>query len=342
MRIFKLFTIITLALTVFNCGDKNSKNTGFSIALNTKKLALNDTLNLTINNPKNLEITNVSYTLNGKQIPTNHVLTDVKLGTKQITATITYNGNTQEISKSITIFNAKAPELYTYEIINTYPHDTTSYTQGLEFYNGDMYESTGQRKASKLKKMDFETGETLKSINLDDAFFGEGLTVLNNKIYQLTWQAGMGFVYDVNTFEKLSSFKYGKSTEGWGLCNDGSKIYKSDGTEKIWTLNPETLTEESNIQAYTEKGKIANLNELEWVNGEIYANIYQKNGMVILNPKNGAVNGVIDFKPLQKLVTVKDSSQEVLNGIAYHPERKTFFVTGKNWDKLFEVKIMKK
>ncbi|MDC0009541.1 glutaminyl-peptide cyclotransferase, partial [Winogradskyella sp.] len=138
----------------------------------------------------------------------------------------------------------------------------------------------------------------------------------------------------------LSSFKYGASKEGWGFCNDGEKLYKSDGTEKIWTINPENLTEENHIEVYTEKGKIPSLNELEWINGKIFANIYQRNGVVIINPKNGGVEGVIDFEPLKKLVT-QHSELDVLNGIAYHPERKTIFVTGKNWDKLFEVTIKK-
>ena len=135
----------------------------------------------------------------------------------------------------------------------------------------------------------------MQNVDLAQNYFGEGLTVLNGKVYQLTWQSGTGFVYDVNTLEKKSSFKYGKSKEGWGLCNDGNLLWKSDGTEKIWTLDPETLVEKEYIQAFTNKGKISNLNELEWINGKIYANRYQKNGVAIINPTNGAIEGVIDF-----------------------------------------------
>ena len=210
----------------------------------------------------------------------------------------------------------------------------------MEFYNGELYESTGQRGESKLRKVNYKTGEVLKNVDLANEYFGEGLTVLNNKVYQLTWQSGTGFVYDVDTFEKTGSFKYNNSKEGWGICNDTKTLYKSDGTEKIWTINPETLTEESYIQAYHSKGKVIGLNELEWVNGKIYANRYQKNGVAIIDPTNGAIEGVIDFSSLKKKVT-QHQGLDVLNGIAYNPETKTLFITGKRWDKLFEVEIIK-
>jgi glutaminyl-peptide cyclotransferase len=204
-----------------------------------------------------------------------------------------------------------------------------------------LYESTGQYGESKLRKVDYKTGEVLQNVNLDKVYFGEGLTVLNDNIYQLTWQRGLGFVYDLNTLEKKSSFKYGQSKEGWGLCNDGKVIYKTDGTEKIWILNPETLVEERFIQAYTNKGKMSQINELEWINGKIYANRYQKDGVAIINPINGAIEGVIDFSPLKKKVT-QHQGLDVLNGLAWNPETQTLFVTGKRWDKLFEVKIIEK
>jgi glutamine cyclotransferase len=187
--------------------------------------------------------------------------------------------------------------------------------------------------------LDFKNGKVIKNVDLDRSYFGEGITVLNNKLYQLTWRRGTGFVYNPNTLERISSFKYGKSKEGWGLCNDGKQLYKSDGTEAIWTLNPETLIEEDYIQVYTNKGKIGQLNELEWINGKIYANIYQRNGVAIINPKTGAVEGVIDFSPLKKLVT-QHPKLDVLNGIAYNSKTNTIFVTGKNWDKLFEIEII--
>jgi len=342
MQLSKYIIVICLSLALINCGDTNTSNqTGLSINTSVKSAMLGDTLKLSINNPKKLELTDISYQLDGQPITNNAILRDITLGEKVITAIIKFDEKTETLTKSIKVFNNSEPTIYKYEVVNTYPHDISSYTQGLEFHNGALYESTGQLKESKLRKVNFETGEVLKNINLDAVYFGEGLTILNDKIYQLTWQNKRGFVYDVNTFEKLSTFNYGKSKEGWGICNDGEKLYKSDGTEKIWVLNPENLTEESYLQVYTEKGKIPSLNELEWIDGKIFANIYQRNGVVIINPKTGGVEGVIDFKPLKKLVT-QHAELDVLNGIAYHPERQTIFVTGKNWDKLFEVRITKK
>ena len=342
MQLSKYIIVICLSLVFINCGDTNaSKQTGLSISTNAKSAMLGDTLKLSVNNPKKVSITDISYQLDGKPISENEILKEITLGEKTITAIVKYDEEIETITKSIKVFNNIIPTIYNYEIINTYHHDITSYTQGLEFHNGELYESTGQKGESKLRKVNFETGEVLKNINLENQYFGEGLTILNDKIYQLTWQANTGFVYNVDSFEKISSFKYGKSKEGWGICNDGTTLYKSDGTEKIWLLNPENLTEQSYIEVYTEKGKIPSLNELEWIDGKIFANIYQRNGVVIVNPKTGGVEGIINFKPLSKLVTIKDELNEVLNGIAYHPERKTIFVTGKNWDKLFEVKITK-
>lgn len=341
MRFYKFLILFCLSITLANCGDTNaSKQTGLSIDTKVKSILLGDTLNLSIKNPKNLSISDVSYTLDGKPISNNEVLNDITLGDKTITATVSYDDKTATVTKAIKVFNNIITPIYTYEVVNTFPHDITSYTQGLEFNNGELYESTGQYGESKLRKVNFETGEVSKNIDLDDNYFGEGLTIMNDKIYQLTWKENRGFVYDLNSFEKLSSFAYGKSKEGWGICNDGKTLYKSDGTEKIWFLNTDNFTEEKYIQVYTEKGKIPALNELEWIDGKIFANIYQRNGVVIINPNTGGVEGVINFEPLRKLVAQHDGL-DVLNGIAYHPERETIFVTGKNWDKLFEVKIKK-
>ena len=339
MQLSKYFILFTLTLFLTNCGDTNtSKKSSLSIKINEQSLMLGDTLQLSINNPKNLDISSVSYEMSGKSIENNAVLNNITLGNKTITAKVKVGDNTESITKSVIVYNNVIPTIYTFEIVNTFPHDITSYTQGLEFYNGELFESTGQRTESKLRKVNFETGEVLKNIDLEDQYFGEGLTVLNDKIYQLTWQAKRGFVYDVNTFEKLSSFNYGTSKEGWGICNDGKTLYKSDGTEKIYLLNPENLTEQNHIEVYTQKGKIPSLNELEWIDGKIFANIYQRNGVAIINPKTGGVEGVINFESLRKLVK-QHPELDVLNGIAYNPERETIFVTGKNWDKLFEVKI---
>ncbi len=344
MRLFKFLTLIILTIFIGSCGSNSEqKKSDFSLTSNAKKntISNSETLILTINNPKNHSIDSVAYILNSKKITDNFDLCGSKLGKQTIKATVYFNGQSENTALNLVVLNSKSPKIYNFKIINTYPHDMTSYTQGLEFYNGILYESTGQRGKSRLRKVDYKTGKVLKNIALDKAYFGEGLTILNNSLYQLTWQSGTGFVYNPDTFEKKSSFKYGKSKEGWGLCNDGKVIYKSDGTEKIWTLDPETLTEENYIQAYTNHGKISNMNELEWINGKIYANRYQKNGVAIINPENGAIEGVIDFSSLKEKVK-QHPTLDVLNGIAYNPDTKTIFVTGKHWDKLFEVEIFEK
>ncbi|PWH82532.1 glutamine cyclotransferase [Algibacter marinivivus] len=344
MGTFKYLTIIFLGVLLVSCGSNSGqKKSDFTIKTNAEKgnIANNQTLKLSLENKKNHTIDSISYRLNGNRISANTALKNFKLGKQTLDATVYFEGEKQTTTSTVTILNSELPKVYTYKIINEYPHDITSYTQGLEFHNDTLYESTGQLKESKLRKLDYKTGEVLKNINLADEYFGEGLTILNNKVYQLTWQKGTGFVYDVNTFEKLSSFRYGNSKEGWGLCNYNNIIYKSDGSEKIWQLDSETLAEKEYIQVYTNKGKIVGINEMEWIDGKIYANRYQKDGVAIINPENGAVVGVINFKPLKKLVTQHDGL-DVLNGIAYNPKTKTIFVTGKRWDKLFEVEIIEK
>ena len=339
MHPYKLLTFIGLSVLISACGTTPKSN--FSIRTNsdTNIISNAETLSIELLNPNNRDYDSIQLTLDTKKISTSVDLSTMPLGEKLIKAKVFYDDTFEVVLKKVIVVNAVAPKLYTYEIVNTYPHDITSYTQGLEFYNGELYESTGQYGESKLRKLDYKNGTVLKTINLNSAYFGEGLSVLNDKIYQLTWKEGRGLVYDVNSLEQIETFNYGQSKEGWGLCNDGQKLYKSDGSEFLWFLNPITLAEEGSIQAYTNKGKLTNLNELEWVNGKIYANRYQKNGVAIINPNNGAIEAVIDFKALKTKVT-KHQGLDVLNGMAYNPQTKTLFVTGKRWDKLFEVRII--
>ena len=339
MYSYKLLTLIGLSVLINACGTNPKSN--FSIQTNSVKniISNSETLSIELLNPNNRDFDSIQLTLDAKKISTSVDLSTMPLGEKIIKAKVFYDNTFEVTVKKVIIVNAKAPKIYTYEIVNTYPHDITSYTQGLEFYKGALYESTGQYGESKLRKLDYKTGTVLKNVDLSSAYFGEGLSVLNDKIYQLTWKEGRGLVYNVNSFEQIETFNYGQSKEGWGLCNDGQKFYKSDGSEFLWLLNPITLAEEGSLQAYTNKGKLTNLNELEWVNGKIYANRYQKNGVAIINPQNGAIEAVIDFKALKTKVT-KHQGLDVLNGMAYNPQTNTLFVTGKRWDKLFEVRII--
>lgn len=344
----KLFFATTALLFFLACGGNPDPAKHFSIQLENKSIQLNQQVGVALKNKKDIEISNLQYLIDGKEMPlTNGKLTMAlpTLGTKTLIAKFNIEDQTVEVEKEIRVLAESAPEIYTYEILNTYPHDTGAYTQGLEFHEGVLYESTGKKGASTVRKVNFETGEVMQQIDMDASIFGEGITILKDKLYQLTWQSGIGFVYNIGDLEKIKNFTYGKSREGWGLCNDGDKIFKSDGTEKIWFLDPDTLEETGYIEIATNKSIFNKANELEYVNGKIYANVYQKESMMIIDATSGAIEGVINFGGLKNKVKKGaewDDSNSVLNGVAYHPEKKTFFVTGKNWDKLFEVKILKK
>lgn len=346
----KLLSVYGFLLFFMACGgDKDpAKLFGIQLEGNKNKFQQNQEVGVAIKNKKNIEITEPVYFIDGRELQ----LTNGKLkldlptlGNKVLTAKIGIENQTVEIQKKIKLLAEKAPEVYTYEIVNTYSHDPTAYTQGLEFYNGVLYESTGKKGASTIRKVNFETGEILQKIDLDKTVFGEGITLLNDKLYQLTWQSGLGYVYNPSNLAKTQNFSYGESREGWGLCNDGKRLYKSDGTEKIWFLDPTTLEEQGYIETVTNKSIFNMANELEYVDGKIYANVYQKESMMIIDATSGAIEGVINFGGLKNKVDKGpqwDEGNSVLNGVAYNKERETFFVTGKNWNKLFEVKIRKK
>ncbi|MCB0475409.1 MAG: glutaminyl-peptide cyclotransferase, partial [Flavobacteriaceae bacterium] len=235
----------------------------------------------------------------------------------------------------------KAPEMYTYEVINEYPHDPEAFTQGLEFYNGYLYESTGQNGFSSLRKVDLTSGKVLQKADLDKQYFGEGMTIFGDKIYMLTWQSGKGFIFDRDSFKQVGEFKYNQSKEGWGLTHNAKQLIKSDGSDHIWFLDPGTLQEVSSIETFTNKRRAEKLNELEYINGKIYANIWQQNGIIIVNPENGAIEGIADLSGLQSRAG-QSGENYVLNGIAYDKEHDRLFVTGKEWNKVFEIKLKPK
>ena len=348
-NMLKLLSLYGFLLFFLGCGGDSDQSKLFSIQLENKnKLQVNQEIGVAIKNRKDIEIDEVQYFIDDQQLPFKNgkiTLISETLGNKTLRAKITFGDKSAEIEKKIRLLSGTAPEVFTYEILNTYPHDPGSYTQGLEFYGDTLYESTGKKGASKVRKLNFETGEVLQQIDLDPSVFGEGITLLHNKLYQLTWQSGLGYVYDPANLKQTRTFTYGKSREGWGLCNDGAKIFKSDGTEKIWFLDPESLDEFGYIETVTNKSIFNKANELEYVDGKIYANVYQRESMMIIDATSGAIEGVINFGGLKGKVNKGpewDDTNSVLNGVAYHQDRGTFFVTGKNWDKLFEVQIRKK
>jgi len=339
----KKYLILLWIITLVSSCQKEVK---LKISL-PEKPQQNKNIVLNINNINNSKIDKIIIKADDKivkELPYQPQVTfkldkKIKLGKHHLQFDFIQNGkNLKSLDKTIELFAGVHPEIFTYELINTYPHDINAFTQGLEFYKDTLYESTGLNGESSLRKTNFKTGKIYKKTNLDRRYFGEGITVLNDKIYQLTWQSKIGFVYDTD-LNKTGEFKYGKSKEGWGLCNDGKIIYKSDGTEKIWLLDPETLAEKDHINVYTDKHKITRINEMEWVNGKIYTNVWQKNALAIINPETGAVEAIVNLSDLHQKVT-PHPQLDVLNGIAFDKKSGHLFVTGKKWDKMFEINII--
>jgi len=231
------------------------------------------------------------------------------------------------------------PPIWTYEVVAAFPHDPSAYTQGLVTHDGALYESTGLNGQSSLRKVDLRTGKVLKSIPLSKKYFGEGLAIFQNRIFQLTWLNHTGFVYDFDTFGRVAEFSY--EGEGWGLTQDGRSLILSDGTDKIRFIHPLTFKTERVISVVLDGRRVTNINELEYIHGEIYANIWQQDILIRIDPANGAGLGLIDLTGLLPEKSAGETDN-VLNGIAYDEKKDRLFVTGKRWPKLFEIRLIKR
>ena len=317
----------------------------FDILIESDDKILNKQSEIKLSITLNGKVTNYEFEsyLNKIKIENITNLSKSKFGSNIIEVKFIHNDKEINITKSIDLYSSYPPKLFDYKILNIYDHDISSYTQGLEFHNDMLYESTGLNGFSSLKKIDlFNGNKILNTKFLDNEFFGEGLTIFDQKIIQLTWKNKVGFIYDLNSMNMIKSFNYNKSIEGWGLANDGKYLYKSDGTEKIWILDPDTFQEISYIEIVTNNKKVKNINELEIVDDIIYANTYQfnKDVVLVINKNSGEVLGIINFQDLRE--KVKDHPDlDVLNGIAYYKKNNSFFMTGKKWNKIFEVEIIK-
>ena len=231
------------------------------------------------------------------------------------------------------------PPVYGYEVVHAWPHDRDAFTQGLIFQDGNLLESTGQVGRSSLRRVELENGKVLQQANVAAPYFAEGITLLKDKIYQLTWQQQVGFIYDAGTFQKIGEFHY--AGEGWGLANDGQSLILSDGSNRLRFLNPVNFEVRKTITVADGRSAINELNELEYVQGEIYANIWHTNRIARIDPQTGSVIGWID---LTGILAPDEVSEEeaVLNGIAYDESSRRLFVTGKLWPKLFEIRLIRK
>lgn len=229
-----------------------------------------------------------------------------------------------------------------YNIIASYPHDTSAYTQGLEFHNGKLYEGTGDFETSSLRITDATTGRVEKKHMMGtDSIFGEGITIFKNKVYQLTWESNIVYVYDINNLDKpIKTFKW--PYEGWGLTNNGTDLIISDGTANLYFVNPDDFRLKSTINVSDNSGPVDNINELEYVDGFVYANIYQTDEIIKIDPSSGHIVGKMDFPGMKEKYFANQNipgRTDVLNGIAYDSSRKSFFITGKRWPKMFEIKL---
>ena len=235
--------------------------------------------------------------------------------------------------------HAGAVPVYGYEVVNTFPHDPNAFTQGLIFHGGALIESTGLERHSTLRRVELQTGKVVQTIDVPPYFFAEGMTLFGGKIYQLTWKGEKGFIYDQHTFQKTGEFTY--TGEGWGLTNDADSLILSDGSSQIRFIDPATYKVKRAINVTDGGHPVVELNELEYVKGEIYANVWHQNRVARIDPQTGNVKGWIDFTGLLKPGEVTDE-EAVLNGIAYEEAGDRLFVTGKLWPKLFEVRLRQK
>lgn len=230
-----------------------------------------------------------------------------------------------------------APQLYTYRVARIYPHATDAYTQGLYWHAGHLWEGTGQYGQSVLRQVDLESGATVRQVPLPEECFGEGTALLNGKIYQLTWREGRVFVYDAATLRRTGTFRY--RGEGWGLATDGRVLYMSDGSDVIRVVDPDGFRVLHTFSVRAGSNRVRWLNELEWIGGELWANVYMTDRVVRIDPATGCVTGVIDFSGLLSPADMTPDT-DVLNGIAYDADGGRIFVTGKYWNKLFEVEVV--
>jgi glutamine cyclotransferase len=259
-------------------------------------------------------------------------------GRKSVKATAYKESKARNVvTRFIIVYSDTIPKKCGFKVIHTYPHDSEAFTQGLFYFNGVLYEGTGQQTGSTLREVELATGKILRVLNLRSDLFGEGITLYNDHIYQVTWQSKVGFVYERPTFKQINKIYY--QTEGWGLTTMKDQIVMSDGTNVLYYIDPESFTVVSRIEVYDNERKVDSLNELEYINGEIWANIWMTDLIARIDPASGKVIAYIDLKGILNDPNT-NTSVNVLNGIAFDREGNRIFVTGKNWPKLFEIRLI--
>ncbi|MEX2369355.1 MAG: glutaminyl-peptide cyclotransferase [Bacteroidales bacterium] len=310
------------------------------------KFTTGDDITITINAPDTLVIDSIQVFLGGKPAGVFQVEDKISLSTagvnpgKKGLRTRIYFDNEKSDTHSVQVelLSDIEPVAYRYRVVNTFSHDVGAYTQGLLYYDGWLYEGTGNRNQSTIRKVRLSNGEVIQIRNNASEIFGEGITIFDGKIYQLTYKSQICFVYDLNTFNEIQRF-YFQNKEGWGLTNTEEELIMSDGTHILYFIDPGMFTVKRQLEVYNNKGPVHDLNELEYINGKIYANRYYTDEIVIIDPETGKEEGRVNMKGILPLEERKQST-DVLNGIAWDSKENRIFVTGKYWPKLFEIQIV--
>ncbi len=350
--VFPLVLVFCLFVTFFSCSNKpkRSRKPVSTIVIEPKKknYVYGEKVSVNVKTKvKDGEIENIQLFYDNQLVKESKDLdftvTDIELNSLgnnnfRAIATKTDSVNNSRV-ETIAVISDIEPKKYSYQVINNFPHLKTSFTEGLEFYNGFLYEGTGNNGKSDLMKINLTTGNIIQKYSLDDTYFGEGITILNNKIYQLTYRAQKGFVYNLSDFKLINEFQF-SSREGWGMTNDGTNLIMSNGTNTLTWINPENFSEIKTLQVANNRGLINNINELEYIDGKILANVYTTNIIIEIDPETGKVLKEINMDGILNMYTNTSDTIDYMNGIAYDKEKDRLFVTGKWWPRLFEVKLV--
>jgi glutaminyl-peptide cyclotransferase len=354
LTVFTFFVLVT-SFVLVNCAQSSKRTrkpvTSLKISPKNNKYTVGDKLTIEFKTKiKDGSLSKTEFLLDGKSVFTSDKIEgsfeiesrNIEVGTRYLKAISTLSdGTAGENYTDFLLVSDITPQKFGYKIVKTLPHGIDHFTEGFEIRNGFLYEGTGQEGSSFIYKIDLSNWKVVKEYKLDDKYFGEGITILNDKLYQLTYKTQIGFVRDLKTFELIKTFTY-KNAQGWGFTNDGKYLIMSDGTEFLTYLDPETLTEVKRIQVCNQKGVVTNINELEYINGEIWANIWTTDTIVRIDPKTGKIVAEIDMKGLlSSNLTNQKTPADVLNGIAYDNVKNKIYVTGKLWPKLFEIELVK-
>lgn len=350
--VFPFILISSLLITILSCSNKPERSRkpvslitvqpqkqnyrfGEEVTVQVKTKLRNgeiDNIKLFFNNELLKESSELDFSVSGVKLDA--------LGTTSFRAVATKTDSVENSrSKTVTVVSDAAPEIYTYKTVESYPHNTKFYTQGLEYYNGYIYEGTGENGESGLFKVNLQNGTILNSYYMPEKYFGEGITILNDKIYQLTYHAQKGFIYQLSDFALIDSFRYNQK-QGWGLTNDGENLIMSDGTHILTWINPQDFSVVKTVQVANDKGIINNLNELELINGIIYANVYTTNIIIGIQPETGKVVSEVNLTGIVNMFRNPSEKIDYLNGIAWDAKNERMFVTGKWWPRIFEIDLV--